>query len=268
MSRLPLVMGALLLGCAAFGPAHAQFRWDDASPSLLGLRLSSGPVYFGRAERKLNLQPVLAARWGRFQLSSGGGSGLRGERTGSGASLDLLDDPDWRLQLGLRIDRGRSTDGMEGLSALPGVRSTVRGRMALTWRESTEREWTLAWSPDLLGHDGGSLLQFGVRERLPSWSQGPLGGNWTLQAQVTAGDKVYQSSYFGVPVGTPGLTAYSPGAGMRNANLYLGWQRPYGRHWMGFGGLSVDRLLGPAADAPFVQRATQWGLDAGVAYRF
>ncbi|MBH9553861.1 MipA/OmpV family protein [Inhella gelatinilytica] len=261
--------GLLVAVCWSAPSAQAVWGLDQTVPSLIGLRLSSGPVYFGQRERSLSVRPMLAVRLGAVQLSSGGASGLLGERSGSGLSLDLLDDADLSFQLGLRLDRGRSDELSDRLAALPSVRATVRARAALTWHQTAARDWTLSVAPDLLGHAGGALLQLGLREQLPRLaSLLPFGGQWSLQAQIVAGSGRYQQSYFGVPTGTPGWVAYRPGAGLRNASLYLGWQRQYGRHWMGFGGLSLDRLLGPAARSPLVERATQWGWDGGIAYRF
>lgn len=270
MNTLRTLGRGLALALGLFAPmAHASFGLDSTEPSLLGLRLNSGPVYFGQRDRGLSLRPMAAARIGAIQISSGGASGLLGERSGSGLSLNLVDAHNLSVHLGLRLDRGRSSDLSERLSALPGVKATVRGRVALTWHQTPERDWTLSWTPDLLGHGGGALLQLGWRERLPAWSDWlPLGGQWSLQALVVGGNSRYQHSYFGIPAGTPGWQAYAPGSGLRNANLYLGWQRKFGRHWVGFGGASLDQLLGPAAKSPLVERATQWGWEGGVAYRF
>jgi outer membrane scaffolding protein for murein synthesis (MipA/OmpV family) len=51
--------------------------------------------------------------------------------------------------------------------------------------------------------------------------------------------------------------------------LGLGWQRSFGekQSWVLFGGTSLQRMLGPAADAPFIERKTTWSADLGLAYR-
>ncbi|MBB5205471.1 outer membrane scaffolding protein for murein synthesis (MipA/OmpV family) [Inhella inkyongensis] len=251
------------------GPLAAQepALIPGARLAVLGLRVADGPVYFGQRERGQGLRPVLAVRWGRFQISNSGGSSLLGERGSAGATTDLLDDEDWRLTLGLRLDRGRDLGGTLRLQNLPEVRATLRGRMALTWHQTPERDWTLALNPDLLGRDGGLLAQLGWNERLPSWS-GPVAGEWTAFAQVVAGSRRYQQSYFGVPAGLPSFAPYVPGAGLRNASVGLGWQRPAGRHWVLFGGAALSRLLGPAAEAPFVELRSDWSANLGLAYRF
>ena len=264
--RKPLLLTVLSL---LIGPLAAQepALIPGARLGVLGLRVADGPVYFGQRERGQGLRPVLAVRWGRFQISNSGGSSLLGERSSAGASTDLLDDKDWRLTLGLRLDRGRDLRSVTRLQDLPEVRATLRGRLALTWHKNPERDWTLALSPDLLDRGGGVLAQLGWNERLPAWS-GPVAGDWTAFANVVLGSGRYQRSYFGAPESQVRFVPYAPGAGLRNASLGLGWQRPAGRHWVMFGGVALSSLLGPAADAPFVERRTDWGTNLGLAYRF
>lgn len=267
MRRFLLLLLLPLLGT----PVAAQDveLFPGAKLSLVGLRLGNAPVHVGQRERGYDLRPVLALRWGRFRISNSGGSSLLGERGTGGASTDLLDDEDWRLTLGLRLDRGRDLSGIERLQALPDVRATVRGRMALTWHQSETRDWTLALNPDLLNRGGGLLLQLSLSQRLPDWEQAlPIGGEWIAVASLAAADRRYQRSHFGVPAGLAEFPAYAPSAGLRSLTLGLTWQRALGRHWVGFGGGTVSQLLGPAADAPFIERSADWGLNLGLAYRF
>jgi len=260
-----------LLPALLANPALAQEveLFPGAKLSLIGVRVGNAPVYLGQKERGYDLRPVLALSWARFRISNSGGSSLLGERGTGGASTDLLDDEDWRLTLGLRFDRGRDLGGIERLRELPEVRATVRGRMGLTWHQTDTRDWTLALNPDLLKRGGGLLLQLSMNQRLPEWEQAlPIGGRWTALVSLAAADRRYQRSHFGVPAGLASFTAYEPGAGLRSLTLGLTWQREFGRHWVGFGGSTLTHLLGPAADAPFIERNLDWGLNLGLAYRF
>lgn len=264
------LLPALLLPLLA-SPVLAQEveLFSGAKLALIGLRVGNSPVYLGQKDRGFDLRPVVALRWGRVRISNSGGSSLLSERGTGGATTDLLDDDDWRLTVGLRFDRGRNVSGIERLRELPDVRTTIRGRVGLTWHQTDTRDWTLAVNPDLLGRGGGLLQQFSMSQRLPEWGQAlPMGGKWTALVSLAAADRRYQRSYFGVPSGLTSFQAYEPGAGLRSLTVGLTWQREFGRHWVGFGGGSLSHLLGPAADAPFIERNLDLGLNAGLAYRF
>lgn len=239
---------------------------------VVGLTAANGPIYWGQAERATGLRPFVALRWGKLRISNSGAGGLIGEANAGGASTDLLERDGWRLRAGLSIDRGRriQDDTVGRLADLPRVRGTLRGRMVLSYGLPRNAAWTLLLVPDLLGRDGGTTLQLGVFKQLPTpdWLSG-LGGQWSASADVAMGDRRYMQSYFGMPVGTQRFAPYSPGAGLRNAGMNLGWQRAFGneQQWILFGGAGAQRLLGPAADAPFVQRKANWSLNVGLAYR-
>lgn len=259
---------ALLLLAAAL-PAQAQIDDDDAPLRfLVGLRLENAPVYFGQIERDFKPHPVLALRWGRIRFSNSGGSALLGERGSSGASADLLQGTQWRANLGLRIDRGRSLDKVERLHELPDVRSTLRLRLSVGYRPVPGRDFSLSVNTDLLGRNGGQQLQLGWTELLPSWDAlSPIGGHWQVFTGIGGGSHRYMNSYFGVPAGTR-YTTYEPGAGLRDAWLGLGWKRELSPSWVLTGGGAVSRLLGPARRAPFIERANAWAVDVGLAYRY
>jgi outer membrane scaffolding protein for murein synthesis (MipA/OmpV family) len=239
---------------------------------VIGLTAANAPIYWGQSERSTGLRPFVALRWGKLRISNSGASALIGEANAGGASTDLLDRDGWRLRTGLRIDRGRriQDDTEQRLSDLPRVRGTLRGRLVLTRTLPGNAAWSVALAPDLLGRDGGATLQLGYFRQLatPEWLS-VLGGQWSVGADLNLGSKQYMQSYFGVPTGAQRFTPYEPGAGLRNASLGLGWQRQLDddKHWVLFGGAAAQRLLGPAADAPFVQRQGSWTVNLGLAYR-
>lgn len=239
---------------------------------VIGLAAANGPIYWGQEERSTGLRPFVALRWGKIRISNSGAGGLIGETNAGGASTDLVDRDGWRLRAGLRIDRGRriQDDSVGRLDDLPRIRGTLRGRLVLTHSLPHNAAWNLAIAPDLLGRDGGTTAQVSVWKQLPTpdWLSG-LGGQWSASADLNLGDRRYMQSYFGVPTRARLFSPYSPSAGLRNAGANLGWQRAFGdeQQWVLFGGAGVQRLIGPAADAPFVQRKTTWTANLGLAYR-
>ncbi|RVT87956.1 MipA/OmpV family protein [Inhella crocodyli] len=275
-----LRLALLLLLCAGGPSVHAADRpqpVDEAATLddvryVIGLTAANAPIYWGQNERSTGLRPFVALRWGKLRISNSGAGGLIGETNAGGASTDLLDRDGWRLRTGLRIDRGRriQDDSEQRLSDLPRVRGTLRGRLVLTRTLPGNAAWSLTVAPDLLGREGGTTLQLGYFRQLatPEWLSG-LGGQWSVGADLNMGSKQYMQSYFGVPQGAQRFVPYEPGAGLRNASLGLGWQRQldHDKHWVLFGGAAAQRLLGPAADAPFVQRTGTWTVNLGLAYR-
>ncbi len=252
-------------------PVDEASTLDDVR-YVIGLTAANAPIYWGQTERSTGLRPFVALRWGKLRISNSGAGGLIGESNAGGASTDLLDRDGWRLRTGLRIDRGRriQDDSEQRLSDLPRVRGTLRGRLVLTRTLPGNAAWSLTVAPDVLGREGGTTVQLGYYRQVPTpeWLSG-LGGQWSVGADLNLGSRQYMQSYFGVPVGAQRFTPYDPGAGLRNASLGLGWQRQLDddKHWVLFGGAAAQRLLGPAADAPFVQRQGTWTLNVGLAYR-
>ncbi len=274
-----LKLHSLLLLSLLVGPVLAQTQApvDEAEVIsdvryVVGAVLANGPIYFGQKERGSGLRPMFALRWGKVRFSSSGAGGLIGDGISGGASADVFSNQDWKVRLGLRIDRGRKIedDSSNRLEDLPRVRGTLRGRLMVSHALSPDSSLSLSVAPDLLGREGGTTVQLGYYRRLPTPDLlTPLGGQWSLGAGLTGGDDRYMNSYFGILPGAKRFVAYKPEGGLRNANLGLGWRRTFGeKHaWVLFGGANLQRVLGPAADAPFIERKTTWSADMGLAYR-
>lgn len=276
MTLPPLCLIALVaaLPCAllaAEAPVDPVEAVDDVR-YVVGVTASNGPIYWGQTERHTGVRPFLAVKWGRFRISNSGAGGLIGESNAGGASTDLVSTDTWRVRAGLRLDRGRTIDGdtSNRLEDLPRVRGTLRLRLGATHRLTPTASLTGGLSTDVLNRDGGTVLQLSLYERLrtPPWLEG-LGGQWSVSAGLAAGDATYMRSYFGIAPGARRFPTYAPSAGLRNADIGLGWQRTFGekQQWVLFTGAGVQRLLGPAADAPFVQRLNSVTANVGLAYR-
>jgi outer membrane scaffolding protein for murein synthesis (MipA/OmpV family) len=162
---------------------------------------------------------------------------------------------------------GRQESSSPDLAGLGDVRRTLRARLGTSYR--LDDGWRVGSSitVDALGRDGGTLgdLSAGRDVRLaPNLSLG-------IGATLTFGDARYLQSYFGITpeqAARSGYREYAPGAGLRDVGFGVGLRGDLGQRWVLFGGASVSRLLGPAADSPLTRRADTWGLNAGVVYRF
>lgn len=235
-------------------PAEPEFRY------LLGAQLRLEPTAAGASDRETSLSPLFAVRWGRWRIASSGASGMLGfERAaaGPGASTELLHRGPLRLGMGLRLDNGRKSADSNNTQGQPDVRRTVRLRGYATLNLSPDWQWNTALAPDLLGRGGGLVLSSDLGWRL--WRR--PGQELSLGLGLTAGNRRYMDSYFGLPA------TYRPGAGLRDVHAGLGWLMALDRHWVLGSGLGVSRLLGPAADSPLTQRRDAWQASLSLGWR-
>ncbi|MCV2369009.1 MipA/OmpV family protein [Roseateles oligotrophus] len=260
-----------LLTVFELGAPHAELR-DQDFRYLLGATLQQGPEYWGAKQYKLGLKPVWAMRWGKWRFSSSGGAALMGFGQeaigpGAGASRDLFDNDRLRLGLGLRLDggRGRSDEGVT--AGLPEVRRTLRGRAYSSYALLPGWHLSGALSLDLAGRAGGAIANLDLSHVLYRNANSEL----LAGIGLSAGDSRYMRSYFGVPAGSPGAArlrqSFEPAAGLRDVNFKLGYTYAFSRHWMGFAGVGVSRLLGPAAASPITQQTLDHNAGLSLAYR-
>ncbi|MFG6469120.1 MipA/OmpV family protein [Roseateles sp. BYS87W] len=269
--RVPQIL--MCLACAAALPARAQQAEQEPETQsaryLLGASLASRPEYDGAASRKTQLKPLWAVQWGRWRISTSGGSALLGfgrEGVGAGASTLLVDNTRLRVGLALRMDSGRSSGDATTTQGLPDVKRTLRARLSASLNLAPD--WTLSGnlSQDLLGRGGGLTAGADVGWR---FYRSPT-VEWAAGAGVSAGNAQNLRSYFGVPesaVAASGKPAYEPGAGLRDLHAGVSFTRPLSKHWFMFGGAGASRLLGPAADSPLVQQRDGQYANLGVAWR-
>lgn len=262
-------MLALGIGAAAAQTIPAV---DEDFRYLLGLGLRGGPDYWGSAQRGVGLKPLGALRWGQWRVSTSGAGGLMGFGNeavgpGPGASRELLRSAKLQLGFGLRLDGGRHSDAVSSTAGLPDVQRTLRGRIYASYELAPHWQLSGALSQDLLGKRGGAVASIDLTHRLYRSKQAEL----SAFVGATAGDRRQMMSYFGVPADSPAAQrygrAYEPGAGLRDATIGANYTRAFGSHWVGYTGVSVSTLLGPAADSPLNQRRSAVGWSLGLAYR-
>jgi outer membrane scaffolding protein for murein synthesis (MipA/OmpV family) len=236
---------------------------------LLGASVASRPEYDGASTRQTKLRPLWAVQWGRWRISTSGGSAILGfgrDAGGAGASTLLIDSNRLRLGVSLRVDSGRNSGDATTTQGLPDVKRTLRARLYANY--SLAPDWNLGanLSQDLLGRKGGlnGGLDLGWRfYRSPTLE-------WASGVGISVADATNMRSYFGVPesaVAATGKPAYAPGGGLRDLHAGVSFTRPLSKHWFVFGGAGGSRLLGPAADSPLTQQRNGTYANLGVAWR-
>jgi outer membrane scaffolding protein for murein synthesis (MipA/OmpV family) len=268
---LPAWLLPALIPLAAAAQSTATPAGAEAEPPpagltyALGLAVIDAPTYAGAAGREQKLRPLWSLRYGRFTVSGARSSGLLGapstERT-SGATADLVRNDRWSLNLGLRLDNGRSSSDDPELAGLPDIRRTLRARLNANYRLGGGFSTNLGYSADLLGRDGGGQLGWGLGYGWAPWPTARasvgVGVNW--------GDKRYMQTHFGIAPDVAlrtGRTAFTPGAGLTDMGVGVALRMPLGPRWSLTGGLGLSRLQGDAAASPLSRR--DFGATASLA---
>ena len=270
-SRLAL---ALLLGAALPLAARAQ---EEPPPTpgprpnfegAIGLQLNSSPQYQGSDLRKISPKPGIYLRWGRFSVATSSNFVTRyDDEVVRGVGAELVQRDDLRVQLGLRYDPGRKTKVSTDLAQLDDVRDTIRARISMVWQPARDWRFAAGWSNDILGRDGGALVDFGVAREFRLSRRSVL----SVGTGLAWGDRQYMQARFGISpaaAARSGKPAYAPTAGLRDVAVSAQVRTDINRRWSVWGGANLSRLVGPTVDSPLTLQATQATAGAGFAWRF
>lgn len=248
------------------GAASAPRRTVEGA---IGLVLNVRPEYLGASRHHAGLTPGFYIRWRRLTFSNQGGFATRDESEDVQRGLDatLVRRENLRLNATLRVDPGRSRSKSDALQGVHEVPSTLRGRLALTWRPAPDWQLATGWSADLLGRGTGAVVDLGVAREFKLSRDASLwlggGASWADGRQMRA--------QFGITpedAARSGYAVYAPGSGLRDARLSLDWRQSFGRRWVAFAGVSLGRMLGPTVDSPLTTDRVQPGAGGGLAWRF
>lgn len=257
---LPLAAAAQQAGAGADAPPLPAAGIDPPAGAgltyALGLAVIDAPTYAGASGREQKLRPLWSLRYGRFRLSGARSSGLLGAPTTerrSGASVDLFDNPNWSLGLGLRYDNGRKPGDDPALAGLPEIRSTLRARLNSNWNLGRGFSTSLSYSADLLGRNAGNQVGWGLGYGWAPWPKSTA----SVGVGATWADKRHMQTYFGVAPDVAlqtGRTAFVPGAGLLDLHAGLALRMPLSGRWTLMGGLALSQLQGDAAASPLTHK--------------
>lgn len=260
-TEVPAVPPPARPSAAGPAPPPRRFKYEGA----IGPVIAVGPG--DTSGLSTHFTPGIFIRWDRWVLTNESGFVTRRDEVEvtPGLSAELLRDEHWRANTGLRIDRGRQVSDTQAADGLQDVRATLRGRLTVTYDFGNGLAAVMNTSVDLLGHDGGVVVDLSVNKTFPiglkTW--------WGVGVAISAADQRYMQSYFGTsPSEISGSAPYRPGAGLRDAGVGVSLRSEIGERWIGFVGAGYSVLLGPARDSPGITRTTGWGVNGGLAWRF
>jgi outer membrane scaffolding protein for murein synthesis (MipA/OmpV family) len=182
----------------------------------------------------------------------------------TGLGVNALATQRAKLSLAVLPDFGRSTSSADRARGWGDI--SPGATLKLSAMYSLGRIALLADVRRQLGAANGTLVGAGVSSTVPIARHLILSGT----AVVDWANARYMRAYFGVdPAAAPGqsLTAYTAGAGLRDAAFTAVAIVPIDERWMVQSLLRAEVLLGDAAQSPVTERRLQPMFGSFVAYR-
>jgi MipA family protein len=265
---LPMLAGLLVAAAPAWAQDQAAATAQPRFEGAVGLILKRGPAFLGSSDQSTGATPAGFVRWGRFTASGAGGfTTKRAEDVARGLGAELVRRDDLRLTLALRYDQGRQQDDSADLAGMGDVPATLRAQLSARWQFAPGWRLGASINLDALNRGGGFTADTSLARE---WRLGP-GQTGTLSASVGGAGSRYMQTWLGV---TPeqsarsGYAVYSPGAGLRDAQLSAVWRTEISKEWAGFAGYTYNRLLGAALDSPLSRERSGQALSAALVWRF
>lgn len=271
-----LILAAAPLVAPAQTPA-ARMMPDGSRDMYIGLGVASAPHYRGAEDRDIDPAALLQVQWSNGVFLSGLSAGVH-----------LSDSPAVEAGPMLAIEPGRSASGRQRLSGIGGVdmagiasalqpptgqvlkftdiHTTVGAGAFLNHYLDESLRLTSSFLYGIgEGHDG-LLINLGVQKSFVVDAHHRM----ALSAGMTWANRRYTQEWFGVDPQASGSTvsAYSPSSGIRDVQLTLNWNWELTHLWLLTSQLAATRLVGDAADSPYVDRRNGISVRTGLAYRF
>ncbi|WP_420475469.1 MipA/OmpV family protein [Noviherbaspirillum sp. ST9] len=272
-----LFMIAAAVPLATFAQTPAARMMPDGSKDMyIGLGAANAPRYKGADERETRPAALLQVQWSNGFFVSGLSMGMH-----------LTEEPGVEFGPLLAIEPGRSANGRQKLSGIGGIdmagASTALAPPSVRVLRFTDIRSTpgagafyhyyLDESLRLTGNflygigesHKGLLLNLGVQKSFAPATHHRL----SLSANMTWANRRYTQEWFGVdPVASGSNVSYSASSGVRDVQLTLNWNWELSNLWLLTSQVSATRLMGSAADSPYVERRNGMGVRTGLAYRF
>lgn len=266
-----LVGSVLSVGLAFFAvPARAQSYQEQGSAQEgpngqgaadhwivnLGVGALDMPTYPGASTHSVRPVPFVNISYGHLLVIGP-----------DGVEVNLVDEDGLRIGPVIGFQRGRDQSDDSRLNGLGNISPSMTAGIFVDYRTGPF---------DLVGT---------VNQAIPDTNYGLLArvrGDYRIQIirkgiefnigpDVEFADASYNQTWFGVSQvqsAQSGLSAYSPGAGIKDVGLHAGLTAFVSQHILVrlFG--TIERLTGNDAGSPIVQNKTQTSIGLGAAYHF
>jgi MipA family protein len=262
--ELPPVLAQTTTAPTAPAPA-ARSLWDDLE-YVIGAGVANKPTYFGSNQSVNELRPLWWLRYKSLTIVGPRGALARDPDRASeaqtGANASLIENENVHINLGVRIENGRTgTDGPL-LVGLPDIKRRAVFVAGATYNVTQDSSISARITSGITRREAGSFATVSVGTRGHFTPQ----TTWNAALSTTYADARYMRTRFGVPEGLV-VSAYAPGASPLDVTLSLGVRQQVFPHWSVFGSASVARLLGDARASPLTLATSQRNLFVGMAYQ-
>ena len=248
----------------ALGLVLPQVAFAELSEEpMLGPGLRLRPAYDGSASRRTELVPVVRY-YGRHWFARSTQGMLEG-----GARMELAPGLHAGAQLAYEPGRKASESDFLESHAVPDVKLGASLGVHLEWdhRFGPVPIALLARARRHAGSDRGA--QADLRLSVGVLRSGPVAAG--VFAQATWANAKSTGSFYGI---TPaqsaatGLPEFAAGSGWLYSSFGLLWSIDLSRNWIVVGNMERRHLRGDAARSPLAERAANYYVSAGIAYRF
>lgn len=249
----PIAMGCILITAAS---AHAEKTiptsiWGDKTEINLGIGMGAIPRYLGSDESKALVAPTLGIYRGIFYVDSVRGIGM-----------EYQTDSGFYISPAISYDFGRSekndffTPGSKKLTGMGKVHGSTTFNIYATQRITDwlyvngEADFRVAGQKNR-----GNRYRLGLESTVFKNDKDEV----TLGANIHAGDRNYNQTYFGVSQAqsqTSKFKKYASDSGIYAYSLSADWNHDFDKHWSLFTAINVMQFADEAKHSPVVQEKT------------
>jgi MipA family protein len=222
---------------------------------ILGLGLTHRPAYLGSDDRKNAALPLISARWNNGWFAGTTGVGYQFPSSGAFSG---------GLRLG--FDPGRKESDSADLAGMGDLKTRATLGAFASYRIQPGLSLGSSLSYGSGNDKNGMQLDMNLR------SQMSLGGPHRLfgSAGLTFANQAAMQSQFGVTASqsaSSGYGLYTPGAGVRDVSLNVGYGYALNQNTSLQVGLNLRSLQGDAKNSPLTRSNTNSSINFGLMYR-
>ncbi len=240
-------------------PAFAELSEEP----MLGPGLRWRPAYDGSDSRRPELVPVVRY-YGRHWFARSTQGMLEG-----GARMELAPGLHAGAQLAYESGRKASESDLLESRGMPDVKVGASLGAHLEW-DHTIGPVPIALLVRARRHtDADRGAQADLRLSVGVLRSGSFAAGVFTQATWASAKSA--DSFYGITLAqsaSTGLPAFSAGSGWLYSSFGLLWSLDLSRNWIAVGNLEGRHLRGDAARSPLAERASNYYVSAGIAYRF
>jgi outer membrane protein len=268
LRSVPNLLGPLVIALAPLA-AHAEDAqpWRDRllgekAKFSIGTAMIVAPRYLGADNYRVQLLPVFAAERGIFFADTSRGAGVQFQTDeGFYASQSIYYDFG-RLQRDSVLRPGsRKLAGMGDVPGSVTTRTLLMQQITPKFSVNAEAEFALE------GAARHNHYRIGAEYNLLKTSADTV----ALSADVHAGDRRYNQTYFGVTDAQSARThfaAFKAGSGMYAYSVGASWSHTLNAHWTTSVQIAAMQYVDNAKASPLVASRTSVTGDAAVTYAF